>query len=160
MEKKGKQNMQNAYNNYIKRQKQSVTGNFKEKVVNSLNGKKVNTTTNNVNKTPMGYGATTQNGGVAKPTNPITTPPVEHKATLNQNAGAPRPVQSDSKPVQPTTQPINQVPVQNVPQSTTQAPVATPEGIAPATGEGAVGMMSQTDINSAFNGQQTNTITS
>ena len=152
--------MQNAYNNYIKRQKQNATGNFKEKVVNSLSGKKINTTTNNVNKTPMGYGATTQNGGVAKPTNPITTPPVEHKATLNQNAGAPRPVQSDSKPVQPTTQPINQVPVQNVPQSTTQAPVAIPEGVVPATSEGAVGMMSQADINSAFNGQNTNIITS
>ena len=152
--------MQNAYNNYIKRQKQSATGNFKEKVVNSLSGKALNTTTNNVNKTPMGYGVTTQNGGVAKPTNPITTPPVEHKATLNQNAGAPRPVQRDSNAVQPTTQPINQVTTQNVPQPTTQTPVATPEGVVPATGEGAVGMMSQTDINSAFNGQQTNTITS
>ena len=152
--------MQNAYNNYIKRQKQNATGNFKEKVANSLSGKKLNTITNNVNKTPMGYGVTTQNGGVAKPTNPITTPPVEHKATLNQNTGAPRPVQSDSKPVQPVTQPINQVTTQNVPQTTTQAPVTTPEGVIPATGEGAVGMMSQTDINSAFNGQQTNTITS
>ena len=171
--------MQNAYNNYIKRQKQNATGNFKEKVANSLSGKKLNTTTNNVNKTPMGYGVTTQNGGVAKPTNPITTPPVEHKAivtqsagspkpvqpvehkaTLNQNAGAPRPVKSDSNAVQPTTQPINQVATQNVPQTTTQAPVATPEGVVPATGEGAVGMMSQADINGVFNGQQTNTITS
>ena len=152
--------MQNAYNNYIKRQKQNATGNFKEKVANSLSGKKLNTTTNNVNKTPMGYGVTTQNGGVAKPTNPITTPPVEHKATVSQNVNAPRPVQSDSNAVQPTTQPINQAPVQNVPQSTTQTPVATPEGVVPATGEGAVGMMSQADINSAFNGQQTNTITS
>ena len=152
--------MQNAYNNYIKRQKQNATGNFKEKVANSLSGKKINTTTNNVNKTLMGYGVTTQNGGVAKPTNPITTPPVEHKATLNKNAGAPRPVQSDSKPVQPVTQPINQVTTQNVPQTITQAPVTTSEGVVPATGEGAVGMMSQADINSAFNGQQTNTITS
>ena len=171
--------MQNAYNNYIKRQKQNATVNFKEKVANSLNGKALNTTTNKVNKTPMGYGVTTQNGGVAKLANPITTPPVEHKATvtqsagspkpvqlvehkatLNQNAGAPRPVKSDSNAVQPTTQPINQVTTQNVPQTTTQAPVATPEGVAPATGEGAVGMMSQADINGVFNGQQTNTITS
>ena len=152
--------MQNAYNNYIKRQKQNATGNFKEKVANSLSGKALNTTTNKVNKTPMGYGVTTQNGGVAKPTNPITTPPVEHKATVNQNVNAPRPVKSDSNAVQPTTQPINQVATQNVPQTTTQAPVATPEGVVPATGEGAVGMMSQADINGVFNGQQTNTITS
>ena len=152
--------MQNAYNNYIKRQKQNATGNFKEKVANSLSGKALNTTTNKVNKTPMGYGVTTQNGGVAKPTNPITTPPVEHKATVTQSVNAPRPVQSDSNAVQPTTQPINQITTQNVPQTTTQAPVATPDGVVPATGEGAVGMMSQTDINSAFNGQQTNTITS
>lgn len=148
--------MQNAYNNYIKRQKQNATGNFKEKVANSLSGKKINTTTNNVNKTPMGYGVTTQNGGVAKPANPIATPPVKQTTPVTPVT----PSTSDSKPVQPITQPINQVPVQNVPQATTQAPVTTPEGTTPATGEGAVGMMSQADINNAFNGQQTNTITS
>ena len=148
--------MQNAYNNYIKRQKQNATGNFKEKVANSLSGKKINTTTNNVNKTPMGYGVTTQNGGVAKTTNPITTPPVKQTTPVTPVT----PSTSDSKPVQPVTQPINQTPVQNVPQATTQTPVATPEGVVPANTEGAVGMMSQADINNAFNGQTTNTITS
>ena len=148
--------MQNAYNNYIKRQKQNATGNFKEKVANSLSGKKINTTTNNVNKTPMGYGVTTQNGGVAKPANPITTPPVKQTTPVTPVT----PSTSDSKPVQPVTQPINQTPTQNTPQATTQAPVTTPEGVVPATGEGAVGMMSQADINNAFNGQTTNTITS
>ena len=111
----------------------------------------------------MGYGVTTQNGGVAKPTNPITTPPVKQQTYSVKQTTPVTPVTpstSDSNAVQPTTQPINQVTTQNVPQSTTQAPVTTPEGVVPATGEGAVGMMSQADINSAFNGQNTNIITS
>lgn len=37
--------MQNNYNNYLKRQKQASTNNFKEKIKNSLSGKAVNNTT-------------------------------------------------------------------------------------------------------------------
>ena len=37
--------MQNNYNNYLKRQKQASTNNFKEKIKNSLNGKAINNTT-------------------------------------------------------------------------------------------------------------------
>ena len=91
--------MQNPYNNYLKRQKQTSTNNFKEKVANSLAGKTLNnTTTPNVsnpvanklravsNISTQGSTINSNTPQITKDTNTqqvITTPPTPQETPQN-----------------------------------------------------------------------------
>ena len=89
--------MQNQYNNYLKRQKQQPINNFKEKVTNSLSGKRINNTTM-----------------------PNTNNPVANKLRANMNV-ATQGSTSQSKSIQPTIN-TNTQQIISTPPNTQQAP--------------------------------------
>ena len=89
--------MQNQYNNYLKRQKQQPINNFKEKVTNSLSGKRINNTTT-----------------------PNTSNPVANKLRANMNVVT-QGSTSQSKSVQPVNN-INTQQIVTTPPNTQQTP--------------------------------------
>ena len=130
--------MQNQYNNYLKRQKQQPINNFKEKVTNSLSGKRINNTTT-----------------------PNTSNPVANKLRANMNV-ATQGSTSHSKSVQPINN-INTQQIVTTPPNTQQTPQNTivnetvpstnlngeVTNITPAV-EGGQGLMSLSDINNSI----------
>lgn len=142
--------VQNAYNNYLKKQSTTSTNNFRQKVSNSLSGKPVNNNVTKVtNKIPVGYGVTTQQGGVAKPTNSVTTPPVTQSKSVQPNTHINTPVTTQNALQTPVTA-QNTIPAQATQQTaqpTTQTPQTTAQGL-----------VSQEQINKALDvNSETNT---
>ena len=130
--------MQNQYNNYLKRQKQQPINNFKEKVTNSLSGKRINNTTT-----------------------PNTSNPVANKLRANMNV-ATQGSTSQSKSVQPVNN-INTQQIVTTPPNTEQTPQNTiVNETVPSTNlngeitnitpviEGGQGLMSLSDINNSI----------
>lgn len=148
--------IQNAYNNYIKRQKTQPINNFKEKVANSLNGKSLN----NTNIKQVGYGAMTNNG-TPTPINSTSrigtdsTPKIVSSTNANQNIIT-TPVNEGNNVVQAPTSDSNAltkaraIDVPQAPQNVLNQPVPTENtGISTASAEG-LGMMSLAEVNEAI----------
>lgn len=159
--------VQNMYNNYLKRQQQTPTNQFRQKVANSLGGKTVgNNTTQKKSPSMMGNtGVNTLGNGVQnKPTARTITQPITTQNPIQT------PVTS-SNVIQTPTQTITPLPTQNPSQSTTepQNAISSPEQITlqqsqtnqdnttPIEQSQATGMMSLSDIDNAINGNQNNT---
>lgn len=154
--------IQNNYNNYIKRQKQNSTGNFRDKIKNSLGGVATNNTT--VNKTPSMIGQTGQlkttgTLGVNNAPKPMNTPnpAVTPQPTVQAPTSQYKPYemgeriftpQARQNAVEPITQPQNATPTPTTPQ-----PTAPTSDVAP------VGMVSQSEINKALSVEPTEPIT-
>lgn len=133
--------VQNGYNNYIKRQKQNSTGQFRQKVANSLGGKSVG---NNTTKKPsttlgqapsintLGTNVTPSQNKIARntiqPTQPTSKPydmnehifnPSNTQNPLESNIQAQNPISNPQQPTTPVTPQVtppienNQVPGQN-----------------------------------------------
>ena len=166
---------QNSYNNYISRQKKNSTGQFKEKIKNSLGGVAVgNDTTNKTNTsiTPnvLGKSTTTniQKTSNGTPTVNLTTPTITTPSTGSRSVSTPYQMNAhiNANPIQPTvlkgqiggvkantnvkpnTTPINST----VPVTPAQQTVTTPTTTGTVTSEnnGGTGMMSLSDINNAL----------
>ena len=150
--------VQNNYNNYIKRQQQSPTNQFRQKVANSLSGKTVgnNTTTKKTTPTVMGQntlGATVQ----PKPTQSnkinVTTPVTpQPQPTPQVNKTQSRAV-ATGEGMFIGDMPVNAPQSTTTPQNTTSEPVNTTQLTTTETQstEG-VGMMSLSEINNAIKG--------
>lgn len=139
--------MQNPYNNFLKRQKQTSTNNFKEKIANSLSGKTLNNTTMpntsnpvanklraNMNVVTQGSTSRSNNAQPVNNTNTqqiITTPPVAN--TTPQNTMARTVTPTTSNITTPVENNIENVAVSDVPVTTS-----------------ATGMMSLSDINNTI----------
>lgn len=134
--------MQNQYNNYLKRQKQPIN-NFKEKVINSLNGKTVNNTTmpnttqatiqNKVKAMTPKTGTSTNtigSGSASGISTPIQTPNNINSRAITPNASQTPLNASEGIPIITTPVEANQ----------TQ----------PTSIEGGAGLMSLSDVNSAL----------
>lgn len=166
---------QNSYNNYISRQKKNSTGQFKEKIKNSLGGVAVgNDTTNKTNTsiTPnvLGKSTTTniQKTSNGIPTVNLTTPTLTAPSTGSRNVSTPYQMNAhiNSNPVQPTvlkgqiggvkantnvtpnTTPINKTTPVVPAQQTVTTPTTT--GTVTSENNGGTGMMSLSDINNAL----------
>ncbi len=166
---------QNSYNNYISRQKKNSTGQFKEKIKNSLGGVAVgNDTTNKTNTsiTPnvLGKSTTTniQKTSNGIPTVNLTTPTLTTPSTGSRNVSTPYQMNAhiNANPVQPTvlkgqiggvkantnatpnTTPINKTTPVVPAQQTVTTPTAT--GTVTSENNGGTGMMSLSDINNAL----------
>ena len=144
--------VQNGYNNYIKRQKQNSTGQFRQKIANSLGGKAVG---NNTTKKPLsmlGQNPSTNTLGTGVAPSPINKPqntvqplqPTSKPYDMNEHIFNPSNIQ---KPLESNIQPQN--PISNAPQQ----PITptNPQTIPPiennqVPGENS-GMMSLSDIN-------------
>lgn len=134
--------MQNQYNNYLKRQKQPIN-NFKEKVINSLNGKTVNNTT-------MPNTAQTKVQNKVKAMTP-TTGMSTNTVGSGSASGVSTPVQTpnniNSRAITPNT---SQTPL----NASEGAPVITTpveaNQIEPTNIEGGAGLMSLSDVNNAI----------
>ena len=134
--------MQNPYNNYLKRQKQTSTNNFKEKIANSLSGKTLNNTTM-----------------------PNTSNPVANKLRANMNV-ATQGSTSNSNNVKSvnntnTQQTITTPPVTNTTPQNTMARTVTSVGnniepVSDVSTTNNTGMMSLSDINDAISIPTTN----
>ena len=134
--------MQNQYNNYLKRQKQPIN-NFKEKVMNSLNGKTVNNTTMpNMAQTKIqskvkvmtpttGMSTnTTGSGSVSGVSTPVQTPNNINSRAITPNASQAPLNASEGTPVITTPVEANQIEPTNI--------------------EGGAGLMSLSDVNNAI----------
>ena len=144
--------VQNNYNNYIKRQKQNSTGNFRDKIKNSLSGvpnnSKVYNTTNNPNtiNTPkvssLGTGNTpktnTTQNNIPKPIVPPNTSQSKHYS-MSENIMNPVQSQNTSQPV---VEPQKATPVN--PTLQTEQPLQAEQ---PADG---VGLLPVDVINNTF----------
>lgn len=134
--------MQNQYNNYLKRQKQPIN-NFKEKVINSLNGKTVNNTTmpntaqakiqNKVKAMTPTTGTSTNTVGSGSASGVST--PVQTPNNINSRAITPNASQTPLNALEGT--PVITTPV--------EANQTQPTNI-----EGGAGLMSLSDVNSAL----------
>nr|DAP93635.1 MAG TPA: hypothetical protein [Caudoviricetes sp.] len=134
--------MQNQYNNYLKRQKQPIN-NFKEKVINSLNGKTVNNTTmpntsqakiqNKVKAMTPTTGTSTNtvgSGSASGVSTPIQTPSNINSRAITPNTSQTPLNASEGTPVITTPVEANQTQPTNI--------------------EGGAGLMSLSDVNSAL----------
>lgn len=134
--------MQNQYNNYLKRQKQPIN-NFKEKVINSLNGKTVNNTTmpntaqakiqNKVKAMTPTTGTSTNtvgSGSASGVSTPVQTPNNINSRAITPNASQTPLNASEGTPVITTPVEANQTQPTNI--------------------EGGAGLMSLSDVNSAL----------
>lgn len=166
---------QNSYNNYISRQKKNSTGQFKEKIKNSLGGVAVgNDTTNKTNTsiTPnvLGKSTTTniQKTSNGTPTVNLTTPTLTTPSTGSRSVSTPYQMNAhiNANPVQPTVlkgqiggvkananvtpniAPINSTTPITPAQQTVTTPTAT--GTVTSENNGSTGMMSLSDINNAL----------
>ena len=134
--------MQNQYNNYLKRQKQPIN-NFKEKVINSLNGKTVNNTTmpnttqakiqNKVKAMTPTMGTSTNTVGSGSASGVST--PVQTPNNINSRAITPNASQTPLNTSEGT--PVITTPVE-------------PNQTQPTNIEGGAGLMSLSDVNSAL----------
>lgn len=88
--------VQNMYNNYLKRQNQNSTNQFRQKVANSLSGKSVNNNTTQ-NKTPSMMGNTLGNGVQVKPKTVTPTQPTVQRSVTPPNA-SPTPTNAITTP--------------------------------------------------------------
>lgn len=135
--------MQNQYNNYLKRQKQQPINNFKEKVINSLNGKTVNNTTmpntvqtkvqNKVKAMTPTSGTSTNtigSGSASGVSTPVQTPNNINSRAITPNASQTPLNASEGTPVITTPVEANQTQPTNI--------------------EGGAGLMSLSDVNSAL----------
>lgn len=151
--------MQNAYNNYLKRQKQKPMNNFKEKVANSLSGKALNNTTM-PNTTPS---QSSIQSAIQKKIQPKTTPtttnnvtggittPVQTLNNTNTRTITPNVLQTPSNTSEGTstiTTPAPTTTTNQIASTTPTTQTTTPTTDVSATGN--VGMMSLSDINSAL----------
>lgn len=137
--------MQNQYNNYLKRQKQQPINNFKEKVINSLNGKTVNNTTmpnttqakiqNKVKAMTPTTGTSTNTIGSGSASGVST--PVQTPNNINSRAITPNASQTPLNASEGT-------PVITTPVETNQTQPINAEGV------GGAGLMSLSDVNSAL----------
>lgn len=137
--------MQNQYNNYLKRQKQQPINNFKEKVINSLNGKTVNNTT-----TPNTTQATIQNKVKAMtPKTGTSTNTIGSGSASGVSTPVQTPNNINSRAITPNASqtPLNAsegTPVITTPVETNQTQPINAEGM------GGAGLMSLSDVNSAL----------
>lgn len=137
--------MQNQYNNYLKRQKQQPINNFKEKVINSLNGKTLNNTTmpnttqakiqNKVKAMTPTTGTSTNTIGSGSASGVST--PVQTPNNINSRAITPNASQTPLNASEGT-------PVITTPVETNQTQPTNAEGV------GGAGLMSLSDVNSAL----------
>ena len=145
--------VQNAYNNYMKRQQQKPINNFKEKVKNSLGGVQTNTnyitpsTTSVSHSKPIQTYTNTNTRQTQQ--NAITTPPVAQNTTPATTTTQPK----TQITTQPTTQVTNTTLPNAIPTDVTTQPI---ENATPQT-DGGVGMMGLSEINEAFTPQARNT---
>lgn len=134
--------MQNQYNNYLKRQKQPIN-NFKEKVINSLNGKTINNTTmpntvqtkvqNKVKAMTPTTGTSTNtigSGSASGVSTPVQTPNNINSRAITPNASQTPLNASEGTPVITTPVEANQTQPTNI--------------------EGGAGLMSLSDVNNAL----------
>lgn len=144
--------MQNQYNNYLKRQKQPIN-NFKEKVINSLNGKTVNNTTmpntaqtkvqNKVKAMTPTTGMSTNtvgSGSASGVSTPVQTPNNINSRAITPNASQTPLNASEGTPVITTPVEANQIEPTNI--------------------EGGAGLMSLSDVNNAIEAPLARTATS
>ena len=137
--------MQNQYNNYLKRQKQQPINNFKEKVINSLNGKTVNNTT-----MPNTTQAKIQNKVKAMtPTTGMSTNTIGSGSASGVSTPVQTPNNINSRAITPNASqtPLNAsegTPVITTPVETNQTQPINAEGV------GGTGLMSLSDVNSAL----------
>lgn len=137
--------MQNQYNNYLKRQKQQPINNFKEKVINSLNGKTVNNTT-----MPNTVQTKVQNKVKAMtPTSGTSTNTIGSGSASGVSTPVQTPNNINSRAITPNTSqtPLNAsegTPVITTPVETNQTQPINAEGV------GGAGLMSLSDVNSAL----------
>lgn len=155
--------IQNNYNNYIKRQKQNSTGQFRQKVANSLGGQAVGNNTTKKTNGVLGKQASTLGTGIT-PTQPTqsSSRSVSSPYTMNEHIFTPtntqNPLQGNVEPQKamssPLTNQIQSTPLTNTPQPTSQPIENT------SSTEG-TGMMSLSDINNSIGvqneGQYSNT---
>ena len=151
--------IQNNYNNYIKRQKQNSTGNFRDKIKNSLGGVAVGNAT--AKKTPSMMGQTGQvktvgTLGVNNAPKPVTTPTTP-QPTVQDPVSQRKPYEMSERIFTPQTTP-------NVLESTTQAhnttsAPTTPQAITTTPNTAPVGMVSQSEISRALNVEPTEPMT-
>lgn len=150
--------VQNGYNNYIKRQKQNSTGQFRQKVANSLGGKAVGNNTARKASTMLGQAPVTNTLG-ATPTPPkpnvikntVQAPQSQSKPyDMNEHIFNPTNTQNV---IQPNTSPQNAIQNPTQPNILPQNPVQTPtqpNNVTPPIENNQVpntGMMSLSDIN-------------
>lgn len=152
--------IQNNYNNYIKRQKQNSTGQFRQKVVNSLGGQAVGNNTTKKTNGVLGKQASTLGTGIT-PSQPTqsSSRSVSNPYTMNEHIFTPtntqNPLQANVEPQKamssPLTNQIQSTPLTNTPQPTSQ----------PIENTSSTGMMSLSDINNSIGvqneGQYSNT---
>lgn len=137
--------VQNGYNNYIKRQKQNSTGQFRQKVTNSLSGKAVGNNTTKKPTTVLGQNLNNNIINIPKPNiarNSVQPSQANSKPyEMNEHIFNPSNIQNS---LESNIQPQN--PISNTPQPTT--PV-TPQTISPVENNQVpnTGMMSLSDIN-------------
>lgn len=164
--------VQNNYNNYIKRQKQNSTNQFRQKVANSLGGVAVGN--NTTKKTPAMMGQTSQNTlGVANAPKSTQPKPITQNSHVQGYTSKSTPYSMAQNIINPNnTQNTLQANIQAqnatpVPQNTQVTPEVTqpitPQVETPVESvEGAegTGMMSLADINDAVSVDTTNQETS
>lgn len=137
--------MQNQYNNYLKRQKQQPINNFKEKVINSLNGKIVNNTT-----MPNTTQAKVQNKVKAMtPKTSTSTSTIGSGSASGVSTPVQTPNNTNSRAITPNASqtPLNAsegTPAITTPVETNQTQPVNTEGV------GGAGLMSLSDVNSAL----------
>ena len=159
--------VQNNYNNYIKRQQQSSTNQFRQKIANSLTGKTVGNNTTKTKVSPSTMGQVKVNAlGVNNAPKPKTTPQLkttpQPQPTVQANTVQPK-ASTIGEGMFTGDMPVNASQSTTTPQNTTSGattpiqPVATETPVENQTGT--TGMMSLSDINKAIQGENTSQLT-
>lgn len=143
--------VQNSYNNYIKRQKQTSSNNFRQKVANSLGGTTVGNNTTKKTNGLLGKQVSTIGTGITpKPTTttPQATTSTVNPYSINQRIFTPTSpqnvLQSNIQALNTTSVPQQTVATQVTPQATN---IPVENNSVPVEG---TGMMSLSDINKAI----------
>lgn len=138
--------VQNMYNNYLKRQQQTPTNQFRQKVANSLGGKSVgNNTTQkklpammgNTSQNTLGNGV--QNKSISRTVTQPTTTPITPQTPIQTPTTPSNTIPTQSQAITPSTQ---QTPLETTTEPLNAIPATQPTEQTPG-----VGMMSLEDIN-------------